>query len=122
TDLTVILKKSVKEILSLISISEFLDSSRKSPREKCNLLRQELKKLRYPQLTKLEERFSKSLSDLGLKSNIQVRPSPFFEENHVDVSFRVKNPDELNQTVESLLKASKNRGFTKLFAIVRGHA
>ncbi|MFQ5864512.1 MAG: ParB/RepB/Spo0J family partition protein [bacterium] len=118
TDLGIILKKSIKEILSIKTISAFLNSSHKNPREKSNMLRKELKRLRYPQLTKLEERFSKSLKSLELKSNIQVRPSPFFEEKHLDVSFRVKNPNELDQTVESMAKVSENGGFTKLFEIV----
>jgi ParB family chromosome partitioning protein len=120
TDLKIILKKSVKEILSIKTISEFLNSSNKSPREKCNMLRGELKKLRYPQLTKLEERFSHSLKSLGLKGNIQIRPSPFFEENHLDVSFRAKNLDELNQTVQSMAQVAKNGGFSELFEITKG--
>jgi ParB/RepB/Spo0J family partition protein len=77
TDLKIILKKRVQEILSIKTISEFLNAAQKSPREKCSLLRKALKKLRYPELSKLEERYSGALKELGLKGNIRVRPAPF---------------------------------------------
>ncbi|MFQ5822561.1 MAG: ParB/RepB/Spo0J family partition protein [bacterium] len=119
-DLKAIFKESIAEILSNKTMEDFLNSPTKSPREKCGLLRMELKKLRYPRLSNLESKFYQALNNLSLKNNIQVRPSPYFEENHLDIAFRIKDPADLKQTLDSLTGASKNGGIDKLFEIVKG--
>ncbi len=118
-DLKIMLKKSLPEILEGKNISAILHSSLKNPRDKCRFLRIELRRLRFPQLNRLEDEFAKILSALGLKNNVQVRHSPYFENNHLDFTVRAQHAEELTETIQHLSTVSANGGLHKLFDLVK---
>ena len=120
-DLKVILKQSISEILQIPAIAQILDSSEKA-RTKCQFLRTELKKQRYPRLSQLEKTFKAKVNSLSLHKNVQLKHAPFFEQNHLDFTVRAKNSKELKQALIDLSEAAENGRVTELFEIVKGSA
>jgi ParB family chromosome partitioning protein len=119
-DLKMILKKSIPEILQRQPLAAQLGAPSKNAKEKCRLLRDALRRMRFPQLTSIEDRFVEALSTMSLKSSIQVRHAPYFEGNHLDISFRVNANTEIAAALAQLQAAASNGGFQKLFELVRG--
>lgn len=117
-DLKVILKKSIPELLQE-SPFEFLRSG-KNAREKNRLLRDQLRTLRFPRLSQLEQQFDDIRKALPLNSRIQVRHAPYFEGNHLEINLRANSIAELGEALAQLSAASANGGFQKLFDLVRG--
>lgn len=121
-DLKITLKKGIAESLGETYLSGILKSPLKNPREKCHLLRNALRRMRYPHLSRLEDEFAQILSALSLKNNIHVRHAPHFEGNYLDFDLRARTPRELEETVQHLSAVYANGGFRKLFDLVKCEA
>lgn len=119
-DLKVIQRKSLQAILAGKQLHSILESVSLNPRQKSTALLKAIRRLRYPNLTEYEERFDVTLKDTGLNGSIQIRHAPFFEGDHLDISFRIRSEDDLKKKLTTM-RATADRGwFAKLFKIVRG--
>ncbi len=86
-------QKSVIEVIN--EVENAMDDNKKGKNE----LRQQLKRLRYPALSKVEEEYKRQLDNLNLPREVNIFVHQYFEGN--DLEFRIKV-----NSAEDLLKIS----------------
>jgi len=106
----------------LDALEDLKVSASLNPRQKNNALLETIRRLRYPHLTKYEERFTTTLKATEVNGSIQIRHAPFFEGDHLDISFRTRSENDLQQKLTTMKATADNGWFAKLFKIVRGEA
>ncbi len=119
-DLRVIQKQNIEQLLDEPEMREILESGSLKPREKCRALRLALKRRRFPSLLATEQKFGTVLGELGLPNHIRVQPPPFFEENYLQIQFRVSDETRLQEVLSKLQNADEAGLFHKLFKTIRG--
>ncbi|MBN2409131.1 MAG: ParB N-terminal domain-containing protein [Candidatus Aminicenantes bacterium] len=92
-------------------------SSRLSMLQKAEAARQGLKRMRFPALNAREEEFRSALRQLKWPGGITAQPSPYFEEDHVTVSFRMGSREEFRAALDKLRDIA---GRDELDALFRG--
>jgi len=87
-----------------------------------NDLRQELKRIRYPALSKVEEKYRKTVDDLNLPKDVNLFINQYFEANDIELRLKVKSTEELSQILSSLENSLRSGGIEKLLEIIKhGH-
>jgi len=106
-------KKSVKdtidEILSKINLAEVKSDS----------FRRELKLMRYPILSQIEEEFRDCLKSLILPKEVTIHYPQYFEGNYVEIRMRVESAERLSQILTYLISVSEKGSVGRLMSIVR---
>lgn len=105
-------KISIGEIIDLL-VSGLGSSSGK------NEFRQVLKRLRYPTLSKVEEKYKKCVGGFNLPNEIGIYNSPFFEGNDLEIRLRFGASERLSELLSHLSLHLENGGIEKLLNIVR---
>ncbi len=119
-DLKVILKKNIPEILQAPALIDLLRSPGKPAREKNRLLREQLRRRRYPRLSQLEDQFEAQIKALSLSHQTQIRHAPYFEGNHLEIHLRATTNAGLREALAHLQAAARRGGFQPLFDLVKG--
>ena len=83
--------------------------------QQLEFVRIELQKIRYPRYMKKKEEFEKIIKSLKLGNKIQVTPSPFFEEDHLELKFRISSEDEKKE----IIKLLEGEGWKDLFRFLK---
>ncbi len=87
-------------------------TARSSGRE---LMHRRLHELRYPLMKGLEERFDSIRRDLGLPSEILLKPPPLFEGGRLKLTFEIADPGDLTDKARLLLEAAQSSKLDELF-------
>jgi len=87
---------SVNEVLALAENS--IDNTKKDKNE----LRQELRKIRYPDLTRVEEKYKETVRELKLPKQINLFVNQFFETNDLEFKIKISSHEELSVLTEYL--------------------
>jgi len=106
---------SLQEILNDKEIRQALDSPKLSPIQKAEKIRLSLKRMRYPRLSSCEEAFDFALRKIRWPKEIAIRPSPYFEDEDISVSFRFKNEKEFKACAKKLQEMAEKEDFSRLF-------
>lgn len=105
--------KSVKEVLRAS------ESRIEAPNKGKNELRRELKKIRYPNLAEIEEKYRKEVDNLNLPKEITLFVNQFFEGNDLELRLRVKSSEELSQILEKIKDTLNTSQIDELLKIIR---
>jgi ParB family transcriptional regulator, chromosome partitioning protein len=65
-------------------------------------LRRHLKDLVNPKLTQLREEFAAHRSACSLPPGMDIRVDPFFEKEYIDISIRIRTPEDLKRAIQKL--------------------
>ena len=106
----------------LKSVEEVLNDVEKRLQEKKigkNELRRELKRIRYPELSEIEEKYRKEVDNLNLPKEITLFVNQFFESNDIELRLKVKSGEELSQILSSLEKSLDSGAIEKLLNIIK---
>ncbi len=106
---------TVRRLLKRKEPQGILGSSRLSRLQKAEQIRQWLRKMRHPGLTAAEEAFRLTLHKMRWPRDITVHPSPFFEEQDITISFRIRSRDEFRRVLEKLGGAADKNELEGLF-------
>jgi ParB family chromosome partitioning protein len=105
-----------RNILKTPSIRAVLQSSKWPSVQKSERLRRALRKERFPHLSAWEESFQSNLRELGWPKSISLAPSPFFETDDMEASFKFRDEKEFRAHLRRLLEISSRREFSRIFA------
>ena len=105
--------KSIPEVVS--QAEDAINTENKGKNE----LRQELRRMRYPELSSVEAEFKKAVQDLKLPNQINLLINQFFEGNDLEFRIKVKSTDELSQALHSLEGSLGSGDIEKLLNILR---
>jgi ParB family chromosome partitioning protein len=117
-DLWEICRRDELPVRSLFRRKEFrriLGSSRLARLQKAEKIRQLLRKKRYPGLTEREEAFPSTLRKMRWPRDVIAQPSPSFEEDRVNVSFRIGSREELRAVLDKLGEMARREELRQLF-------
>ncbi len=84
-----------------------------------NELRQELRRMRYPDLSAVEAKYKRAVSELNLPKEVNLFINQFFEGNDLEFRIKVKSTDELSQALHSLEGSLSSGDIEKLLNILR---
>lgn len=108
--------RDLKSILEVVSQAEdAINTENKGKNE----LRQELRRMRYPDLSAVEAKFKKAVQDLKLPNQINLLINQFFEGNDLEFRIKVKSTDELSQALHSLEGSLGSGDIEKLLNLLR---
>ncbi len=106
---------TVRRLLKRKEFQGILGSSRLSMLQKAEQIRQLLKKIRHPGWSGAEEAFRLTLHKMRWPRDVAVHPSPFFEEEDVTVSFRIRSREEFRRILDKLGDAAGKKALDELF-------
>jgi hypothetical protein len=96
------------EIESLVSNKEFTPSQREERMKKILL------DCRYPRMRRMEEMFEEKKKELGLPSDISLRPPPFFEGKGLKVEFHFETIEEYQRILSALSLLLEKEAFKQM--------
>lgn len=90
---------TVKKVLidSLLPLEGF-----NNPHERLDALRDRLEGIRFPEYRKQMEAFEGVVAKLDLPRTIQMTPSPYFEDNSVEIRCHLSNDQQRRELIEAL--------------------
>lgn len=106
---------TVDEILRSREIRKACEAENLSPLQKSDQVRMILKRKRNPSLFNQKELVNSALKRMSWPHDIEIHPSPFFENEDFSLSFSFKNKQEYAQRVTKLKELAAKREFSEIF-------
>lgn len=107
------------EILQGDSMSRISSDSRLSRNDKLKQMKAELRRLRFPRLTSMEEQIRKRIHEMRLHPRIQMTVPPGLE-GGVTVQMRAASHEELESLVGQLAQALEKKAVKEIFLLLGG--
>lgn len=105
---------SISEIINREHIQKIVQDVKLTSPVKINRIMAQLKKLRYPQFSKVEEKFDLFKKDLKLPPSMILRPPDFFEGEKFSFELIFKDQSEFKKMVEQLNQFAEQNKMTTL--------
>jgi len=109
--LTYLLDIKARDEISITELVKMVNNTINNPtltrEQKLTIVRNFLRKRRFPLLTKAEEIFNKKIKNLNLPSKCKIIPPIYWEGDEYEIKFYFKNNKEFIQKLERLLKISQ---------------
>lgn len=96
----------VAELFQRLDIPILLADLQRPGPQKVEAIRRRLRQARYPQLSTHEQRFQEACRRLRLPPQITLRPPPYFEGAHYQITFAFSQRQELHHYAQRLLDAA----------------
>ena len=93
---------SANEVLKLPEILEIIGRSSLQAPVRYRLLKQQLDTWRYPELSDLRQRFEQGRQRLNLSPRITLESDPYFENDDLTLSFKIRSVQELRKHLKVL--------------------
>ena len=106
-------KRSVEEIIDQIEHKIGQGDAR------TDLFRRELKLMRYPMLTRVEEEFKDCLKSLNVPKDLTIHHPSFFEGNYIEIRMRIESTQRLPEIFSYFESVLKKGLIDKLLGIVK---
>jgi hypothetical protein len=113
---------NVAAILARDEMSRIMSDPRLGRNDKLKRLKDELRRLRFPRMARIEEEIQRRIREMKLKPQILVVVPPGLESGAVTVQVKATNYDEMMRLVEDLMQLSKGEQMKEIFALLRGEA
>jgi hypothetical protein len=101
-------------------MKELRGSEPNSPRKRLHLLRESLKKERYPTLSAAEAKFNEVIGHLALGNKCRIDAPRYFEGEEITVTIRASNYEQLHEVLQKLLSADGRKKIHMLFSVLKG--
>jgi hypothetical protein len=96
---------TVGDVINRDIIQSILNSEKLNAPQKSEKIRDELYKTRFPEFSKLQDRWKKTAAAANpAPSKVRFIPSPGFEKKRLEVRLTVESPGEAREILESLSK------------------
>lgn len=93
---------SVDNILESNNLKSIYSDDKKPERERAEMMRTELRRMRYPNLSEMEASFNECARSMKPAPQVKILPPPFFETQDFTVHVRFRTPGELLAHLEKL--------------------
>lgn len=113
---------SLSEILKGESILRILSAPRLSRNDKLKRVKEEVRRLRFPRLSQIEDEIQKRIREMRLKPQIQITVPPGLEGGSLIVQVRASSCEELKSLFGELQQTLENEAIRAIFALLRGEA
>lgn len=106
---------SVEDVLHRYELLTIVANPEVAAPEKIAALRQTLRGIKLPELTKKQAEFSKLIDQLQLPENARLRSDPYFEDPSMKLEYSFDAPEELNALIGQIQKALQAQQWQKIF-------
>lgn len=106
---------SVEDVLLRYELLTIVASPDVAAPEKINALRQTLRGIKLPELTKKQAQFTKLIDQLKLPSKAHLKADPYFEDPSMKLEYKFDDPAELDQLVSQIQDALKKQQWHQIF-------
>lgn len=111
---------SLCEILKGESLVKVSSDPRLSRNDKLKQLKEELRRLRFPRLARMEEEIGKRLREMKFSAQIQITIPPGLEGGRLTVQVKATSHAELEKSVRELAQSLENKAMKEIFALLSG--
>lgn len=108
----------VGQILGDSALRDIISSHDLTSSQKAARLKLMLRKIRYPRLSLLDERFVAIRKKLAFRPGLSLEAPPFFEGDWLKAEFRFSRAEELEAFARELLEASRKTEISELLDLV----
>ncbi len=108
-------KMSIREILDRPPLRSLIEAADGDIGERTRRLRQQLRKMRYPDLSAAEAEFQRCIKSLALGQGIRLVPPPFFEGNAYQMTLILSSIDDLHRHLTTLAAKASSSHLHRLF-------
>ncbi len=106
------------QLLQDLEVLEILHAAQLNGPQKVERVRHVLRQARYPSFSVHEQHFHQTLRQLGLPSQVHLRPPPYFEGQQYQISFDFHSRQELRQIAQRLIEAAANDAMDDLLSLL----
>ena len=106
---------SVEDVLHRYELLTIVANPDVAAPEKVTALRQTLKGIKLPELTKKQAEFGKLIETLELPDNANLRADPYFEDPRLKLEYKFEAPEELDMLVVRLKTAMEKQQWQRIF-------
>jgi len=110
----------IHEILQGDSIANIQTDPRLSRNDQLKRIKEQVRRLRFPRLSRLEDAIEGKIRELRLHPRIKLSIPPGLEGGSLRVEFSASSMGELNSLVDQLGIAAKSETMVEIFALLRG--
>ena len=102
------------------SLGRISSDPRLGRNDKLKRMKDELRRLRFPRLSRLEAEIRKRIRALGLKPRIQIAVPPALEGGALTVHLRAARHEEMKALAEEFARALETETMKEIFALLGG--
>lgn len=106
---------SVEDVLHRYELLTIVANPNVAAPEKVSALRQTLKGIKLPELTKKQAEFGKLIDSLELPQNAALKADPYFEDPRMKLEYKFEAPEELDMLVAKIKNALEKQQWQRIF-------
>jgi hypothetical protein len=107
---------AVRVILARVELQRPLEA-KLSRNDKLKAVKEELRKIRYPRLSQLEDDLRAAIKALDLGNRVRVSFPPALEGNEITLEIKVRNIDEVRSSLTLLQQKLEDGSLQRVFAL-----
>lgn len=111
---------TVAQILSRDEFGRIAGDPRLGRNDKLKRVKDELRRLRYPRLARIEEEIQRRVRDMKLKPQLQLTVPAGLEGGAVTIEVKAGSYDELKGLSAELARVAEQAEMKEIFALMRG--
>jgi hypothetical protein len=111
---------SLGQVLKREAFTRVLSDPRLGRSDKLKCLKEEVRRLRFPRLSRIEEEIEEKIGNLKLKGQIQMNVPPGLEGGALTIQIRATSFDELRRLVMELGHTLEGDSVREIFALLSG--
>lgn len=112
----------IRTVLENGSINEALANPRLGRADKIKRIKEQVRRLRFPRLSRTEDAIHARIRDLKLRSEIRLFVPPGLEGGAVKVEFTAGSQEEFKQLVRRLAEAGDRESMREIFSLLKGES
>ena len=115
-------QSTIAEILARKPIVDIESDPRLGRADKLKRVKEELRRLRFPRLARIEDSIRRRIQELKLHPEIRLTVPQGLEGGQLRIEFSVSTPEELKKLTIQLAEAAGGNSIREIFALLAGEA
>lgn len=111
---------SFRDVLNGAALARISSDPRLGRSDKLKRMKEELRRLRFPRLARLEDEIQRRVQEMKLGPLIQISFPPGLEGGELTVQVKASSHETLRKLVEELAGTLEKRAMKEIFALLRG--
>ncbi len=108
-------RATIRAILRLESITQIFSDPRLGRSDKVKRIKEEVRRLRFPRLSRIEEEVQNRIREMKLRSEIRITVPPGLEGGTLTVQLKASRYEDLKAWVKELSEALKKKEMKEIF-------